>query len=235
MIESEDGFITLHRKVLDWEWYSENNTKSLFIHCLLKANYKTKKWRGIEIKRGEFITSIATLSNELHLSTKVIRNSLSKLIETGELGKQTTNKYTTLTVCKYDEYQKKKEDEGKQRASKGQTTGKQGATTNNINKETILLKKDTKVSKKINFLPSDKLEIFNNWLDYRKEIKKEIKNAKTLFALEKRFDKEPIEKIQWVVETSIENQWQGLFWEKFKSVVPLKKERSLTDEILNIK
>jgi len=37
--------------MLDWEWYDDINTKVLFIHLLIKANWKEKKWRGIKIKR----------------------------------------------------------------------------------------------------------------------------------------------------------------------------------------
>ncbi len=29
-----DGFIKLHRKIIDWEWYDDINTKTLFIHIL---------------------------------------------------------------------------------------------------------------------------------------------------------------------------------------------------------
>ncbi len=34
------GYIALHRQMLNWEWYKNTNTKVLFIHLLLKANYK---------------------------------------------------------------------------------------------------------------------------------------------------------------------------------------------------
>ena len=37
---SEREYIKLNRKILKWEWYSDPNTRALFIHCLLKA-----KWR----------------------------------------------------------------------------------------------------------------------------------------------------------------------------------------------
>ena len=46
------GFILLHRKLLEWEWYTDHNTKMVFIHCLLKANFEKKEWRGVVIERG---------------------------------------------------------------------------------------------------------------------------------------------------------------------------------------
>lgn len=122
------GFITLHRKLLDWEWYNDTNTKILFIHCLLKANWEEKKWKGILIERGTFITSFQCLSEETNLSVKQVRLCISKLESTKEIVKKGTNKYTLLTIVKYNEYQCVENE----RANKRQTKDKQRATTNNI-------------------------------------------------------------------------------------------------------
>jgi uncharacterized phage protein (TIGR02220 family) len=122
------GYISLHRKLLDWEWYNDNNTKILFIHCLLKANWEDKNWQGTLIKRGSFITSIETLSNELNLTFQNIRTSLSKLEKTNEIVKNSTNKNTLLTIVKYDDYQNLEN----KVTNEQQTTNKQLTTTNNI-------------------------------------------------------------------------------------------------------
>lgn len=126
-----NGFIQLHRKLLEWEWYTDQKTFRLFLHCLLKANHKEQNWRGQTIKRGQFITSLQHLSNETGLSVKQVRTALSNLIKTGELGKQSTSINTLITVTCYDKYQSK----GKPKANEGQTEGKQRATNNNDNKE----------------------------------------------------------------------------------------------------
>ena len=99
------GFILLHKQIMDWEWYGDINTSTLFIHCLLKANYTDKRWRGKLIKRGQFVTSINKLSLELELSDKQIRLTLDKLVDSGEILKKTTSKNTTITVVRYDYYQ----------------------------------------------------------------------------------------------------------------------------------
>ena len=115
-----NSFIKLYRGLLDWEWYSDVNTKTVFIHCLIKANWEDKKWRGLLIKRGQFYTSIGNLSNELNLSNKQIRLSLDKLKSTKELDIKGANKGTMITICKYDDYQSLDNQEGKQKANKGQ-------------------------------------------------------------------------------------------------------------------
>ena len=59
---SEREYIKLNRKILKWEWYSDPNTRALFIHCLLKAKWRPGKWHGYAYRRGQFITSLSTLS-----------------------------------------------------------------------------------------------------------------------------------------------------------------------------
>ena len=39
-----EGWVKLHRKFLEWEWYDKSETVHLFLHCLLKANHKDKSY-----------------------------------------------------------------------------------------------------------------------------------------------------------------------------------------------
>ena len=87
-----EGWILLHRSILNWEWYDDANTIRVFIHVLLKANHTPKKWRGIEVPRGSFLTSHQTLAKELGLSIQNIRTSISKLKSTGTLTGKNMNK-----------------------------------------------------------------------------------------------------------------------------------------------
>jgi len=100
-----NGFIKLFNSFLDWEWYTHQNTKAVFIHILLKANYKPKRWQGITIERGQFVTSLKKLSEELGLNIGQIRAALNNIQTSKEITRKTTNKYTIITVCKYDSYQ----------------------------------------------------------------------------------------------------------------------------------
>ena len=58
----------LFKKVLEWEWYKNTNTFRIFMHCLLKANWKETTWHGIQLKPGQFITSLQSLADETHLT-----------------------------------------------------------------------------------------------------------------------------------------------------------------------
>lgn len=129
----EGGWIKIFtERLLEWEWYHDTKMVRVFLHILLKANYRSKRFEGIEIKRGQLVTSLANMSAELGLSVKSIRTCLNKLQTTGEIGKQTASKFTIITVCKYDKYQGLRCDEGQsngnQTASDGQAKGKRGAS-----------------------------------------------------------------------------------------------------------
>lgn len=99
------NYIKIDRKILEWEWYRNEHTKNVFLHCLLKANWKDGKFEGKEIPRGSFITSVKKLSIELDLTEDEVKTALKHLIQTGELTKQTTNKYSVITVSNYEFYQ----------------------------------------------------------------------------------------------------------------------------------
>lgn len=143
-MNADNGWIKLHRKVLDWEWYDTPGMFHLFFHLLVSANVEDKRWRGKVIQRGQFVTSLNTLSQELNMSIKRIRTGLKRLKETNEISIKTANKYSVVTICNYDRYQcvdyAEGHAKGTQEANKGQTNGIQRATTKEdknirINKE----------------------------------------------------------------------------------------------------
>lgn len=100
-----NGYINLHRKLIEWEWYSDPNTKSLFIHLLLTASWKDAKWHGIEVKRGDVVTGRKELSRILGISEQSIRTSMARLKSTSEITSKTTNKYSVISINNYDTYQ----------------------------------------------------------------------------------------------------------------------------------
>ena len=103
-----NGFITLDKKITEWEWYRSVNERTVFIHLLITCNYENKKWRNYEVNRGQIITSYSKLSQQTGLSVQSIRSALANMQKTGELTCKSTNRFTLVTICKYDDYQIKK-------------------------------------------------------------------------------------------------------------------------------
>lgn len=100
-----DGWIKFYRKFLSWEWYSDINTKCLFLHLLLKANHKAKKWRGITIQQGQLVTGRKVLAEEIGLSEQQVRTSLLRLKSTNEITIESTRQYSIITLVKWNDYQ----------------------------------------------------------------------------------------------------------------------------------
>ena len=118
--------IKLFRKLLNWEWYTDINTKTLFIHCLLKANWKAGSWHGYKYDRGQFITSLPTLARETGLTERQVRTALKHLKATGEVTDWHDNKIRIITVLSYNKYQDKRQANGQ--SDDSQTTGKRQAS-----------------------------------------------------------------------------------------------------------
>lgn len=109
-MENNSGFILLHRKILEWEWISDNSTFHFFITCLLLANYENKRFKGIEIKRGSFMTSISSLCEITGLSKPTVKKCLSKLVKSGEITDNVVpNRYRIISIKNYDKYQRKQD------------------------------------------------------------------------------------------------------------------------------
>lgn len=102
---SANGYIKLHRKILDWEWFDDANAFRLFITILLMANWKSKKWRGRTIPRGSLWTTIDTLATKTGLTYQQTRTALFKLKSTGEITDEVTNAGRLITVVNYEVYQ----------------------------------------------------------------------------------------------------------------------------------
>ena len=95
-----NGHIKIERKILEWEWYKNINTKVVFLHMLLKANWKDTKIEGKTIPRGSFISSIKNISFETALTENEVRCAIKHLKSTGEITSKSTNKYTVFTIKK---------------------------------------------------------------------------------------------------------------------------------------
>lgn len=104
-MDIQRGYIRLFRQFEDWEWYDNPLTKAIFIHCLLKANDRAKKWRDLTVKRGQFVTSYEKLAAANGMTIQQTRTVLKQLQSTNEIEYQSTNQYTLITIKNYNLYQ----------------------------------------------------------------------------------------------------------------------------------
>lgn len=102
---NELGWIRLYRKMTEWRWYGLPNMMAVFIHLLLTANHRDGYSFGVEIKRGQVLTSEDGIMRSIRIKRGALRVCLKKLEETGEIVRSVTNKYSIITICNYDSYQ----------------------------------------------------------------------------------------------------------------------------------
>lgn len=100
-----NGYIKLHRAMMDWCWYDDIYTTRLFIHLLLTVSIKDSKWHNETIKRGSRVTSYKTLAFETHLTEQQVRTAVKHLESTGELTRHKMPNYTVFTIQNYSKYQ----------------------------------------------------------------------------------------------------------------------------------
>ena len=105
MVYNNNGYVKLHRKLFEWEWWDDINTFRLFVTILLMANWKPKKWRGRVIPRGSCWTSLPELAKKSGLTYQQTRSSFDKLKSTGEITDKVTSRGRLVTVANYEVYQ----------------------------------------------------------------------------------------------------------------------------------
>lgn len=143
------GWVKIHRSILDWQWWPDDNMLRLWLYLIITANIEDRKWRNITVKRGQLIVTRKELSETLNISEQSIRTCLNRLEESGEINRQITNKYTIVTICKFDTYQIKEKPINQQ--INQQSTNNQPTTNQQTEKETSpqtpLKNKDTEECK----------------------------------------------------------------------------------------
>ena len=137
---SNGNYIQLNRKILAWGWYSDNATRSVFIHALLKANWQEGEYKGHNLNPGDVIFGRKKWSEELGLSEQQVRTAISHLKETGEITTiKATNKFTILHVEKWGLYQVVNDKPTNKKTNEQPTTNQQLTNnqprTNNDNKD----------------------------------------------------------------------------------------------------
>lgn len=129
----DNTYIKLFRRILVWEWYKDTNTTRVFLHILLRANYKPSRYKGVQINAGECVFGYNAWAKELGLSVQNVKTAISHLKATGEITTKATNKFTVVKVEKWDFWQVAEgvtnKQANKQLTDSQQTTNKQLTTS----------------------------------------------------------------------------------------------------------
>lgn len=199
------GWIKLHRCFIEWEWYRCSNTKALFIHLILKANFETKQWQGYQVGRGQVVTGLNALSVETGMSIQTIRTSLTRLEKSGEINRQSNNRFSLITICNYDRFQASEEKDNN--LANTPATSEQQTNNNDLRS-----KRNKRSNTPFDFLKSliEKgvvEQVAKDWLEVRK--RKKASNTQTAFkGLETQIVKSGL---NWneAITTAVTHSWAG--------------------------
>ena len=99
------GWVKIYRELLETPLFSSAERFRFFILLIMLAQHKPQQYYGIEVGRGQLITSIRQLARRCGMTPKKVRCALQSL-EFWELIKvEPTRKYSLITICNYDSYQ----------------------------------------------------------------------------------------------------------------------------------
>lgn len=213
------GWIKLHRQIRSHWVFKNANYFKAWVVIISEVNHKKTKvvieGELIECNRGQSINSLSTWVRILgdDWTIQKLRTFLKLLEKDGMINTEGLRKTTRLTVCKYDSYQ------SDQQGDNTETTNRQQGD----NKE-ITTNKNDKNDK------NEKEVLLNEWIVYRKEIQKKLKQT-TINKLKEEMDNYTYEKCKYVIDTSIRNGWQGLFWDKYVEKSEASKQQKSNDQL----
>ena len=96
------GFVKLPNDLAEWAWVNDNNTLAVYIRLILKAAWKDRQYKNINLKRGQVVTTIPQIAEQSNLTVQQVRTVLDRLKSTGKITVERTTKFSIITLIEYD-------------------------------------------------------------------------------------------------------------------------------------
>lgn len=100
----DTGFVPVNRKITSYGWYDDIRATLMLYHLILTANYEAVKWHNTVIQRGQRVTSLIRLSEELMMPKSTVADVLSRLEKRGFIERKATADFTIITLKAYEDY-----------------------------------------------------------------------------------------------------------------------------------
>lgn len=105
------GYIKLHRRILEWRYYTDHVMLSAWIWLLLHANWQETSKNGNAIHVGEVALRYKDIMSDIGLSKDQVYRAIVRLKEDGAIMVRTSEppkgatSFVIVTICKWEEYQ----------------------------------------------------------------------------------------------------------------------------------
>ena len=212
-MDSNNGWIKLHRKLLDNPVVMKDSDHlAVWIYLLLNASHTEYPvlfgGKKISLKAGQLITGRKSIASTLGISESKVRRVLDLFEIDQQIDRQRSNKNSLVSILNWDKYQIFDQQIDQQATNKRPTSDQQ-ATTNKNNKNI----KNIKECKEIIYSDVPELnETIIAFIEYRKSIKKPMSDRAITLLLGKlnKMSNSVQEQIE-ILNQSILNGWQGIF------------------------
>lgn len=134
-----DGWIKLHRKLLENPIFNNPDLLKVWIWCLLKASHKGHKQmvglQEVKLKEGQFVTGRFAASNELKINPSTFYKYLKTLAKLQMIVLNSNNKMTIVTIENWAKHQVDDSESYQQNNNKITTKEQQSNTNKNGKKD----------------------------------------------------------------------------------------------------
>jgi len=153
-----EGWIKLHRKLLDSRVFANEGLLKVWIYCLCRANHEKnyvnivtgKGETEVEIRSGEFIFGRKSCSKDLGMNPSTLYKRMQKLEKMGNVNIQSNSHYSIVSICNWSSYQESKnaKEQAKEHASNKQVTGREQASNTDKNDNNVKNEKNNGIPSK---------------------------------------------------------------------------------------
>jgi hypothetical protein len=145
-MNKQNGWVTLHRKLLENPISCKSDYLSIWVHLLLMANHEptTFIWNNKKqtLNAGQLLTGRKQLSKKTGIAESQVYKILKYLETEQQIEQQKTTKYTVITITNWHRYQDKEQQKEQQSNNRVTTEEQQSNTYNNVNNDNNENKKE---------------------------------------------------------------------------------------------
>lgn len=130
-----DGWIKLHRQLLKSDTFKNEKLLKVWVYCLLKASHAEHEQlvgrQKVKLLPGQFVYGRKRAAEVLDMPESTLRDYVEILLKSGNIAIRTTNKFSVITVVKWDTYQSDEEKPDSRPDNKRTANGQQMDTNKN--------------------------------------------------------------------------------------------------------
>ena len=96
------GFVKISDDLSNWRWIDDKNTTYVYLRLLLMAAWSDRFQNGVEIKRGQLVTTYPKIGEICGITARQARTIIERLKATGKVSVRIKPQFSIITMLEYD-------------------------------------------------------------------------------------------------------------------------------------